>query len=71
MLEKFYPKEYVDSLRLRKGCELLIETELSAKEIGEQVGYKSYVGFIKAFKKKYNVSPIEYRTNAIAQKEKD
>lgn len=58
------PKEYVNSLRLRKSCELLLETKLSAKEVGEKVGYNSYVGFIKAFKKKYNILPSDYRSSA-------
>ena len=57
------PKEYVNSLRLRKSCELLLETKLSAKEVGEKVGYNSYVGFIKAFKKKYNILPSDYRSS--------
>lgn len=65
------PKEYINTLRLRKACELLYETKLSAREVGEKVGYKSHVGFVKAFKKNYDILPSDYRKIIDNKKEKD
>ena len=40
---------------------LLLNTDLPPQEIAVQLGYQSYSGFYRMFKKKYHISPAEYR----------
>lgn len=52
---------YLTQIRIEKSKELLKNTELSIKEISSEVGFNSISYFGAAFKKKENMSPIEYR----------
>ena len=47
--------------RMQKAVELLTSTDLSVKEIAEQIGYSNSYYFIKIFKEKTGVTPGEYR----------
>ena len=53
--------EYLLKLRLRKALSLLEETELPIKEITFAVGYRHSSSFVRAFRKRYTVSPTYYR----------
>ncbi|MFI3168855.1 MAG: response regulator [Faecalibacterium sp.] len=55
--------DYLTELRLSAAKELLSDPSLSAKEIGEQVGYPNSNYFTKLFKKKTGLTPIEYRNS--------
>ncbi|MFL6333976.1 MAG: helix-turn-helix domain-containing protein [Pyrinomonadaceae bacterium] len=55
------PKEYLQSLRLRRAEELLCTTFLSIKEIRISVGIVDGSNFIRHFKKVYGTTPLEYR----------
>lgn len=57
----FNVMSYVNYIRLMKATELLRCTEKSILEIALDVGYDSHEGFIKAFKKRYDLTPSEYR----------
>lgn len=52
---------YLTRLRMEKSKKLLIETDLTIREIGEKVGYYSTSFFIRVFKKAEKVTPSEYR----------
>lgn len=52
---------YVNYIRLKKASEFLRCTDKTVLEIALEVGYNSHEGFIKAFKKKYGMTPSEYR----------
>ena len=52
---------YVSDKRLEKSCQLLAETDLSIKEITAEVGYNDQNYYSRIFKKKYGLSPKEYR----------
>lgn len=52
---------YLQSLRLEKAKELLSTTNLSAGEIGWQVGYKNPSYFFRIFREKTGMTPLEYR----------
>jgi AraC family transcriptional regulator len=54
---------YINRLRLEASVHLLKMTELPINEIAFKVGYDSPSSFNKAFKKRYDVSPGEYREN--------
>lgn len=49
------------SVRLEQACKLLRVTNLSINEIAEQIGYSDYFYFAKVFKKKFGVTPTQYR----------
>lgn len=55
--------DYLTELRLAAAKELLADPSLSAKEIGERVGYPNSNYFTKMFKKKTGLTPIEYRNS--------
>lgn len=53
--------EYMNRLRLDKAIDLLIHTDLSAKQVSEQVGYSNDKYFNTLFKKYTDMTPGEYR----------
>lgn len=53
--------EYLTRLRLEKAMQMLDETDAKIYEIAEKTGYSDAGYFSHVFKKKYGVSPIQYR----------
>lgn len=53
--------EYVNKVRLEKAATLLLETAASVSEIAERTGYRYSQYFIRKFKAKYGVTPLQYR----------
>ena len=51
----------VVSRKLEEACKFLIESEKKIHEIGRKVGYENIQFFGKQFKKKYGMTPLEYR----------
>lgn len=56
--------DYLNGYRLDKACELLIESNYNVKEIADFLGFNNASYFITLFKKKYGVTPKEFRLNA-------
>lgn len=54
--------KYLNSYRIKKAQELIINTGLNFSEISAEVGYSSPGYFYKKFKKECGFSPSEYRT---------
>lgn len=52
---------YLTDKRLEKAKQLLIETDLSVKEITGQTGYNDQNYFSRLFKNKFGVSPTDFR----------
>lgn len=52
---------YLQSLRIRKSCEHLRESELTIRRIAETVGYKDVQSFTGVFKKIIGRTPSSYR----------
>ena len=52
---------YLTSLRIAESKRLLLETNLTIREIAERVGYYSASFFIRSFKKAEEITPSEYR----------
>ena len=61
--QKQSPKEYLTEYRIRQACHLLRETGLSVASIAYSVGFEDNLYFSKAFKKKMQMSPSQYRNN--------
>lgn len=55
--------EYINIKRLQKAAQLLIDTDMSISEISWACGYWSANYFSRLFKKQYNTSPKQYRSN--------
>ena len=55
------PISYLNSYRLQRAAHMLINTEKSIQEIAEGCGFDDNSYFSKLFKKKYHVTPHDYR----------
>ena len=55
------PKKYLIYYRILKATQLLVEDNLSIKEIAKRVGYDNPLHFSAEFKRLKNVSPKSYR----------
>lgn len=56
---------YLTDIKLSKAVELLDTSNMRINEISEVVGYNNFSYFSKAFKKKYKISPYQYRNKCI------
>lgn len=56
------PHNYLIKLRLDRAKHLLTTTEMTIRDIAFEVGFKSDMGLITAFKEKLGISPGKYRT---------
>ncbi len=57
--------EYLTDLRLNYATMLLRTTDLNVLEISSRAGYDSLSHFIRIFKKRFQVTPKEYRTSFV------
>ena len=57
------PIQYQNDMRLKISCEMLLSTKYNIKEIAVSCGFSDPLYYSKIFKKKYGVSPKEYRAN--------
>ncbi|WP_027293101.1 AraC family transcriptional regulator [Robinsoniella sp. KNHs210] len=55
------PKAYLTNIRLQSAVELLKNTTYPVSEITKMSGYDNYCSFLKIFKKRYGVTPSEFR----------
>ena len=56
--------KYVKRLRLEKAAQYLKYSETEVSDIAVEVGFQDRAAFSKAFKKRYHISPSEYRNNS-------
>ncbi|MGI5894329.1 MAG: AraC family transcriptional regulator [Candidatus Merdivicinus sp.] len=54
---------YVNTCRLEKAEQLLLQTNQNIQEIAQQVGYHTSTYFIQQFSRKYGITPYHYRRN--------
>lgn len=62
------PQQYLIAVRLNAACHLLSGTGLTITEVAYSCGFKDAPAFNKHFKKRYHMTPAEYRKNKIADK---
>ena len=60
------PGQYLRELRFRKAEVMLRTTFLSLKEIADEVGLASLSHFMRDFKKRYGMTPRQYRKTLAA-----
>lgn len=63
------PLYYVSSLRLQKAKDLLLNTNLSVRDIGLEIGQQSLGTFTTRFTEKVGVPPSRFR-NSVVQADK-
>ncbi|WP_019421974.1 helix-turn-helix domain-containing protein [Paenibacillus sp. OSY-SE] len=61
--------DYLKNVRLEKSKQLLLETSDSANVISEKVGIYNTTYFYTLFKKKYGLSPAQYRNEMLLQRQ--
>lgn len=54
-------KDYLILLRIAESKRLLVATDLSVREVAEQVGYPNVNNFIKVFRDRVHTTPLQYR----------
>ncbi len=57
------PQQYLIKYRLNIALELLIDSNLNVTEIAYSCGFKDASSFNKHFKKHFNITPLQYRSN--------
>ncbi|SHO52924.1 AraC family transcriptional regulator [Anaerocolumna xylanovorans] len=57
--------QFITDCKLKKAAKLLIETNMPLDELIKKIGFGSSNYFIKKFKEKYSVTPVQYRRNSI------
>ena len=57
--------QFMMEYKLKKAAKLLVESNLPLEELVKQVGFSSSNYFIKKFKEKYSITPVQYRRNSI------
>ena len=55
------PKEIINDKILLEAKRLLVHTNLSVKEIGQELGFKDPAYFVRYFKKNTETTPVEFR----------
>ena len=55
------PTELVRDIRLKHACLLLKRTNINMSELAVNIGFLTAENFIKVFKEKFGLSPLEYR----------
>ena len=61
MMFRETPLKYLNRIRMRAACSLLIHTNLSVGEITRQCGYSDQSYFTKRFYIHFHIRPLEYR----------
>lgn len=54
-------KEYLLLFRITEAKKLLVTTDLSISQIAERVGYVNVNNFLKIFKEREHITPLQYR----------
>lgn len=55
------PYEYIINLRINEAKQLLINTSFSVNKIADQIGFLDTNNFIRRFRSRTGVSPLQYR----------
>ena len=53
--------QLLQTIRLEKSCELLINSDIKITELCEHVGYDNESYYIQLFRKVYGITPLQYR----------
>lgn len=57
------PHDYLINLRLNSSLLFLEDNSMTLKQVSAACGYSTYNGYVEAFRKKFGITPREYRKN--------
>lgn len=57
------PKRYIVDVRLEKAARFLLENNFTPSEAARSTGYNDVFNFSKMFKRKFGISPLNYKNN--------
>ena len=60
-------KEYLNNLRFEYAKKLLFESKFTVQQICDSCGFEDYPNFIRHFKKRFGMSPTEYKKTYFRQ----
>jgi AraC-like DNA-binding protein len=63
------PIEFINSIRMKRAIELLLENKMNISEIAFQLGFQNVSSFGKIFRKHYQMSPREYLKSTVEAKQ--
>ena len=55
------PQSFIIDLRLRRACELMMQTDLPLKQIAQMAGYEDPLYFSRLFKEHFGMPPSQYK----------
>lgn len=58
------PMQYLLNIRIKRACELLIETDMKVGDIAHSVGFSNQQRFNDMFKKQTKMTPMQYRNSS-------
>ena len=64
------PMDYVNFVRIQKGCRLLRESNISVSQVSDRVGYESVSSFIRNFKRIIGLTPHKWKSEEVHEKTK-
>lgn len=59
------PIKYLNNIRLKAGADMLLTTSLDVSDIAYRCGFSDALYFSRSFRKKYGISPTEFRKNKV------
>lgn len=63
------PLEYLQGIRLEAACGMLLYTDHSVLDIGNQAGFATPTSFTRQFKKQYGTTPGQWRIKMTRKKQ--
>lgn len=63
LYKKISPQQYLITYRVNIACKLLNETDFTVTEIAFSCGFKDAPSFNKHFRKHFNMTPLQYRSD--------
>ena len=68
---KTTPTEYKNQMRIKRACEILVNSTHTVSSVSEQVGFNNVQYFCETFKKITGYSPLQYRNGTKRNPDKD
>ena len=62
--------EYIQSMRVRFACDMLMETDRRISEISETAGFGTIRSFNRSFRESTGMTPLDYRRQHAGQRAK-